>query len=182
MNPLAYPFVLLATAAAAFTDLRTQKIPNGLVLPLLPLGLALNFWSARVQGVLFTFLGIALCSLVPLILWRASSSQGIQRGELMGGGDLKLFAGIGALVGPSTGLEIQLLGYVGVMIFALFLLTWRGQLWRTLLNSYYLMANWVLPQAKKRAIPAGELDTIRVAPAAFAASCVVYFLDASFSK
>jgi prepilin peptidase CpaA len=152
------------------------------VLPLLPLGLALNCWSARVQGLFFTLLGVALCSLVPLILWRASSSQGVQRGDLMGGGDLKLFAGIGALIGPSTGLEVQLLAYVGVMVFALFMLTWRGQLWRTLVNSYYLMANWVLPQAKKHPIPIGELDVIRVAPAAFAASGLVYLLDAALSQ
>jgi Flp pilus assembly protein protease CpaA len=63
------------------------------------------------------------CGLVPLVLFRARA---------IGGGDVKLFAVLGALVGVHSGLEVQLTSYGIAILYALCCLTGRGQLWATL--------------------------------------------------
>src|SRR5689334_15346698 len=98
------PLVLAcaATLAAAGTDSRTGRIPNWLTLPLLPAGLALGFVEAGLLGLGSAALGCVLCFAVPFGLLHFS------RGKAIGGGDVKLFAGLGALLGPGAGLQVEL--------------------------------------------------------------------------
>jgi prepilin peptidase CpaA len=95
---------------AAWSDARTGLIPNLTTLPLLAIApLAHVFMDG--PGGLFTSIGSAIgCALVPLLLFRLGA---------MGGGDVKLFAAIGAIAGLHAGIEIQLLGYVVGAAFAL---------------------------------------------------------------
>lgn len=86
---LAYGLVLLASAAAAYTDLRTRRIPNVIPGALALGGLLLavrDGWSAAAA-----FAAI-LCALLlfgtPLFAWR-----------LLGGGDVKMIAAASATLG-----------------------------------------------------------------------------------
>ena len=98
-------------AVAAFTDLRSGTIPNWLTLPVLGAGL----W---VQGI-GAVTGALLCGIVPFLLHRLRA---------MGGGDVKLFAVLGALLGAGAGLEAELAAFCigGVTGVALWVV--RGEL------------------------------------------------------
>jgi len=78
------------TALAAVTDLRSGRIPNAITYPAIVLGLALGFapgaelsWETRVAGLLIA--GLPCLAL----FWVRT----------LGGGDVKLLAAVGAVVG-----------------------------------------------------------------------------------
>ncbi len=94
--------VVLVTAAAAVTDARSGRIPNALTFPLVglaPLAQGLLLGSG---GLLGSISGAAVNVAVPLLMFF---------NRAMGGGDVKLLCGIGAALGASLGLEVQLLAY-----------------------------------------------------------------------
>lgn len=130
MNPLTELPLALAcavTLAAAWMDARTGRIPNLLTLPVLPVALLLGALDGGLWGVGFAVLGGLVCVAVPYGLFRAS------QGVAIGGGDVKLFAALGALLGPLAGLEVQLASLLVLSACALLMLAWRGELlawWR----------------------------------------------------
>lgn len=96
--------VLVSGVAAAY-DLRSGHIPNGVV----ALGLALAAAAAGVavaggdglQALMrggAAVVGFLACGAVPLLLYRLDG---------LGGGDVKLLATLGALLGPTLGLELS---------------------------------------------------------------------------
>jgi prepilin peptidase CpaA len=109
---------------AAACDLATRRIPNALTLGGIVLGIVLHtavgFVDARAggafRGASFALIGMMVCAAIPLVAFL--------RGE-MGGGDVKLFAAIGALAGPSLGIDAQAFTFV----FALLVL-WPWRLYR----------------------------------------------------
>jgi prepilin peptidase CpaA len=167
------PLVLgcAATLAAAWTDARTGRIPNWLTLPLLPAGLALGFLDGGLLGLGSAALGCAVCFAVPFGLLYFS------RGKAIGGGDVKLFAGLGALLGPRAGLQVELGSLVLLALFALLALTWRGQLWALLKRTGWLAVNWLLPAARRRAVQPELMMTMRMGPAICAATWAFATLD-----
>ena len=147
------------TLASAWTDARTGRIPNRLTLPALPLGLALAALDAGWLGFGSAALGALLCFGVPYALFISS------RGTAIGGGDVKLFAGLGALLGPRAGLEVELASLVLLAVFALLALTWRGQLLAMLRRTFWLAINWALPQRHRRPLEPELMLTMRMGPA-----------------
>lgn len=92
-------FACLALVFVAMVhDWRTRKIPNYLTLGGVVFGLALHGADAGLRGAAFALLGAVLCLGLPLVQFA--------RGE-MGGGDVKLFAAVGAIVGPSVGFDAE---------------------------------------------------------------------------
>lgn len=82
---------VIVLAVATFTDLRSRRIPNWLVLPFLVAGIAVSGWLHGWSGIGHSFAGIALGALLFGILsWMGG----------MGMGDVKLCAAIGAWIGP----------------------------------------------------------------------------------
>jgi prepilin peptidase CpaA len=79
-------------AVATFTDLRSRRIPNWLVLPFLAAGVVVGGVLHGWQGVGHSLEGLGLGALIFGILFAMGG---------MGMGDVKLFAAIGAWVGPS---------------------------------------------------------------------------------
>ena len=110
MHSFAWWPTFAVLGVATFTDLRSRRIPNWLVLPFLLVGLALSTWMHGWQG-LGQSLGGALLGLViyGVLFWMGG----------MGAGDVKLCAAIGAWVGPQQLiLALVLTGMVGgVMVF-----------------------------------------------------------------
>jgi prepilin peptidase CpaA len=110
MHSFAWWPTFAVLGVATFTDLRSRRIPNWLVLPFLLAGLAVSIWMYGWQG-LGQSLGGALLGLVVygILFWMGG----------MGAGDVKLCAAIGAWVGPQQlMLALVLTGMVGgVMVF-----------------------------------------------------------------
>jgi len=110
MHSFAWWPTFAVLGVATFTDLRSRRIPNWLVLPFLLAGLAVSIWMHGWQG-LGQSLGGALLGLVVygILFWMGG----------MGAGDVKLCAAIGAWVGPQQlMLALVLTGMVGgVMVF-----------------------------------------------------------------
>lgn len=85
-----WPTVVVLLIAAVI-DIRSRRIPNWLSLPFLVIGLVLSAWRGGLPGFESSIEGIGLAVAIAGVLC-------FLRG--MGMGDLKLFAAIGAWVGP----------------------------------------------------------------------------------
>ena len=148
--------VLLLAGVAAVTDVRKGTIPNWLTFPALAAAPIVHGWADGFGGLLRSLIGMLVCSLVPLLVF--------YRGG-MAGGDVKLFAAIGAVGGLYLGLEAQFLSLVVASIYALGQLTWNGRLVTTLGNSLFLGLNPVLPRKWRRTIAPELMHRIRLGAA-----------------
>jgi prepilin peptidase CpaA len=162
----------LLTAVAAFLDYRTGFIPNKLTLPMLAVGIPAHVICLRLASptthvwlwVGDAVLGVMLSALVPLILWRTGG---------MGGGDLKLFGALGALLGVRAGLEIQLVAFTVAALVVPAILAYRGQLFAVLRNTASIVVNPFVPVHKRRHLPVEVMTEVRFGPAIFAATALV---------
>jgi prepilin peptidase CpaA len=150
---------IIATAIAAVTDARTGRIPNWLTLPLGGVGLALHTAVGGLGGALLSLSGLALAGALPWLLYRSTS------GKAIGGGDVKLFAGLGALMGPFLGLELELSAFIVLGIFLLVRLSFSGGLFRVLKNTVFVALGPVLPSRWRKAIEPTSLTEVRMGPA-----------------
>jgi prepilin peptidase CpaA len=123
--------VLIAlVTAAAWSDLRTRKIPNWITVPGAAIGLALQTWYGGFYGGLASLAGAALGLGIFLVLYIACG---------MGAGDVKLFSAVGAFVGPQTLIPVFVFtGLIGG-IAAIALAISRGRFRETLAKAAALM-------------------------------------------
>lgn len=167
---------LAFVGVAAALDFRTGLIPNWLTLGGLGVGVVLHvavhladlsssgLVSAALAGVFNTVLGVLLCGLPPYVLFRM---------EAMGGGDVKLLAAVGAFVGPTLGLEIELSAFVAMALFSPIRLAYEGKLLAVLGNTLVLVANPFLPKQRRREVPREMMTAFKFGPAVFVANAVV---------
>jgi prepilin peptidase CpaA len=91
MHSFAWWPTLAVLAVATFTDLRSRRIPNWLVLPFLVAGVVASGWFGGWHGIGQSFAGLGLSILIyGILFWMGG----------MGAGDVKLCAAIGAWIGP----------------------------------------------------------------------------------
>lgn len=161
MCPWLLPTIAVTVSlVAALTDLRTGRIPNLLTFPAMLLGLALNGLGHGLAGLLGSLMGIVVCTVAPGIVYKASRGRGI------GGGDLKLFAALGALLGPTRGLEAELSSFLLLGVFALFTLAFKGQLGKTLLGALRVFAGLLVPSLRaKETADSALMCEMRMGPA-----------------
>lgn len=137
---LVWFLVVALTVTAAVTDARRGVIPNWLTLPC-ALGAPLAHLAVGgPSAALVSVLGLGLCALVPWLLFLRSA---------IGGGDVKLFAAIGALAGPRIGISLEIAGFVATAVYAMGVLSWRGRLLPVLLRSGRLLVDPFLPEARR---------------------------------
>lgn len=142
-------YILVAFAcAAAVTDLRERRIPNWLVVLGTLAGLLVNTIFFGSAGALASGQGIGLALLlsVPMFALRA-----------MGGGDVKLMAAIGALVGPQHWLTIFVLSCMLRATAALVLISLRGSSHQVFVNIGYILGELLRFRLPYRGRP--ELDS-----------------------
>src|SRR3982751_114936 len=115
-----YVLVLLVTLASLF-DLRLGKIPNALTYPacIFGLGLAITTWSWNALS--SSFLGLVI-GFVPFF--------GLYLIGGLGGGDVKLMAAVGALMGYPFTLNALITSILVGGLIALLLVIWEGKLWQ----------------------------------------------------
>lgn len=111
--------VLCLVTVAAICDLAKHRIPNALVYPGWALGMILGYASAGLSGLASACLGFAVC-FFPMFLLFASGS--------LGGGDVKLMAGVGALLGFPAGLNALISTILVGGFLAALILLWQGRL------------------------------------------------------
>ncbi|MCA9601569.1 MAG: prepilin peptidase [Myxococcales bacterium] len=149
---------VLATAVAAFTDSRTGHIPNWITFPPILLAPVANGVVLGLYGVQMSLLGLFVCGFLPYLMFRQGG---------MGGGDVKLFAAIGALTGVRLGLEAQLASLLVGALYSLFRLVQRGRARVVLRNAWYLSVNWLLPEKMRRPVEPAESDSLRLGTSIF---------------
>ena len=148
-----YVAVGLVTIAAYF-DLRSHRIPNALTYPAWVVGLLLAGLTAGWSGALNSALGFAV-TFVPLFI--------MFMGGTMGGGDVKLMGGVGALLGFPAGLNALISSIIVGGFFAAIILLWQGRLFPILkyaASKFWSMIYWAHvpvdpPPEQKDAFPFG---------------------------
>lgn len=92
MHSIAWWPTLIVLAVAIFTDLRSRRIPNWLVLPFMLAGIVVSGWLHGWHGIGQSLGGLGLGALLfGILFWMGG----------MGMGDVKLCAAIGAWIGPA---------------------------------------------------------------------------------
>jgi prepilin peptidase CpaA len=162
MSPLPVAAVL-AAGIAAITDLRSGRIPNRLTLAAFALGVTGHVLPAFLEGNVdavwrafaSTLVGATLGGVVPILLWRAGA---------LGGGDVKLFIAIGALLGPMLGLEAQLMSFACAALVVPLQLVRQGQLLSTLRRSAGVVVHTFKPTTP---LDTSAMTWVRLGPAIF---------------
>lgn len=125
MHSLAWWPTFIVLAVATFTDLRSRRIPNWLVLPFMLAGFAVPVWMHGWHGFWQSLEGFALGALVyGMLSWIGG----------MGMGDVKLVAAIGAWIGPQQLILAMLLIAMagGVMALGWAIVGgFRGEVWKS---------------------------------------------------
>lgn len=170
-TPIGLGIAVAIAGTAAISDSRSGTIPNWLTLPpilLAPLAYGLAFGL----GSCLQCIGAVFASGVgPYLLFRR---------RVMGGGDVKLFAALGAATGFDAllGVQIQLAAFAAAMLMALVVLAWKGKLLITLASAAATPLNKVLPRRFQLRV-AGDLSTpVRMGGAVFTATaaCALPYL------
>jgi prepilin peptidase CpaA len=178
-----YWFLLAAVLIAgwaAWTDFRTGQIPNWLTAGGALVGLIGHFawgWAAAGAKAGFIELGFALagllfCSIAPAFMFVKGA---------MGGGDLKLFAAIGALCQPMLGIEAQMYAFVVAAIIAPAKLAYEGKLLQVLGNSVSLVLNPLRRRSSRKEVPEEMLTWFRLGPSIFVGALLTFVLHGALS-
>ena len=118
--------VLLALIAAAFyTDVTRMIIPNILTIPAILAGLFAHAASLGFNGFLFSLAGMLTGFGVTILLYWIGG---------LGGGDVKLFAAVGALTGVEFSLYSLLYSVLYAGLIGMFLLLWKKIFFQHLLG------------------------------------------------
>ena len=161
---------------AAVIDWRTGEIPNWLTLgPLLGGVIGHTAYDAAhgasasdaVQSGGAALFGALACAVIPLIL---------DRQDAIGGGDVKLLAGLGAILGWRNGLEAEMYSFFAAGLLAPARLAYEGKLFRTLKNTALLAINPLLPKKKRRPIEPTLLTWFRFGPPIFIGTAVAAYI------
>ena len=116
---IAHIAVLILVTVAAYFDISSHRIPNLLTYPSWLIGLLLGLLYGGLQGLANAGLGFVVC-FVPLLL--------MYIGGTIGGGDVKLMGGVGALLGFPAGLNALISSILVGGFFAAIILLWQGRL------------------------------------------------------
>lgn len=130
--------LLLLLLAAALIDLKTLRLPNPLTVGGMVLGLLVNAIAAPTpwSGLALATTGLVIGLLLLLPLWLL---------RILGAGDVKLMAAVGAFLGPSAVLGAALYVVIAGGIAALVVAAFKGSLGRLLQNLQFVVATVFTP-------------------------------------
>lgn len=124
---IALPFIL---AFACFGEIRERRIPNWLTLGAMALGLGAAAIEGGGEGLVDSVLGLALAGglFLPFCLL-----------GVVGGGDMKLMAAVGAIVGWPMSLRVVCDTCIAGGLIAVAMMAWKGVLLTTLANAFRII-------------------------------------------
>jgi prepilin peptidase CpaA len=157
---------LLLALLSAISDTRTGHIPNLLTLPPLAVAPLLHALLGGPGALGGSLLGACLCAVVP--------GFAFARGA-MGGGDLKLFTALGALLGFDLGLQIELAALWLATLWVCGRFAWHGQLFHVLRGT--LAFFWQRCTRSTSPAPAALQTELRLGAAIGGATLAVLALD-----
>ena len=134
MKPVILAGAVLLASIAAWTDIRSRRIPNWLTVPGAVVGLAANVVLYRWVGLKASLLGIGLglALLLPFVLLRS-----------LGAGDWKLAGALGAFTGPGLLVDL-LMGSIFVAgVMALALVIYKRRFLQTVRNIGHILFSLV---------------------------------------
>ena len=173
-------YFLIAAAVvagvAALTDARTGHIPNWLTLGALVAALVAHFlagiaFAHSVRGGLTdlasSVAGALVCAMVPAFFyWKGA----------IGGGDVKVFAAIGALCNPMYGLEAETYAFIAAALIAPAQLAYKGLLFQTLGRSLALVVNPLRKPENRKEIPPELMTWFRLGPSIFVGAAITVLM------
>ena len=124
---IALPFIL---AFACYGEIRERRIPNWLTLGAITLGIGSSIIEGGLAGLADSALGLAIAGglFLPFCLL-----------GVVGGGDMKLMAAVGAIVGWPMVLRVLCDTCIAGGLIAVAIMAWNGILLTTLANVFRLM-------------------------------------------
>ena len=135
MKPVILAGAVLLATIAAWTDIRSRRIPNWLTVPGAAVGLAANMalggWGGLKASLLGVGLGLAL--LLPLVLLRS-----------LGAGDWKLAGALGAFVGYEKLIQFLLWSVFVAGVMALALVIYKQRFVQTVRNIGHILFSLVM--------------------------------------
>jgi len=156
---------VMVAVVAAWTDWRTGHIPNWLTFGAIAVGpighvvYELSYGATKQEAITegcYSIVGAFACGAIPLLLYVRSA---------IGGGDIKLLVGLGAILQTKIGIEAEMYGFFAAALIAPARLAYEGKLFRTVTNAFYLALNPVLPKDKRREITPETMSWFRMGPA-----------------
>lgn len=179
-GPTALVVTLAVAAVAAWYDMRSYRIPNWLTLPYLMSGLAYNCVTGGFVGLQTSLLGAGVGFAILFALYCLGA---------MGGGDVKLLAGIGAWLGGLPAAMVFIMAAVAHVLYCLWVLARRGELRRAfgtihiairqvlavgrhLGNGDVFEANPTDPKSRHRFVPFGLMLAVGVVCVAIIAGLI----------
>jgi prepilin peptidase CpaA len=155
--------IAVALAGAAI-DARTGHIPNWLTLGGLGLAPPVMFVleasahgpRAGLVAAGLSLLGAAICGVPPFIAFVTGS---------MGGGDVKLLAALGAILGPRLGLDAEFYAFVIGALYVPAKLAWEGKLLATLAGVLRTLLNPLRAKDARKPLPETMTMRVRLGPA-----------------
>ena len=168
---------LLVTAWGAFLDVRTGHIPNWLTLGTIAVAPLVHGAARLAEGGSFrsallslalSLAGAVACSLLPAVLYAR---------EAIGGGDVKLFAAVGALCHPMLGLRAELYGFALGGLYAIAIGFSHQRRRDIFINVLSLLTPW--RGASRRVTSPDSMMAVRFGPAIFAGTAVSIWVTES---
>ena len=148
-------FVILG--CASWNDIRHHRIPNWLTLPSVVVGLVSWFIIGGVEGLKISAGGMLVGFGVFLIPFALGG---------MGGGDVKLMAAVGALIGWPLIIWAILLSCVTALFGAVAKAIWQGRFIKLITNTWFMIKNTLIVLALRR--PLSEIkDVTRIQAAVY---------------
>jgi prepilin peptidase CpaA len=166
---------VLVAGIAAWTDFRTGHIPNAITFGAFGVAPFAHVLSVLVQhgtktdaliAGSYAIVGGLVCLVLPALLYRLNA---------IGGGDLKLFVALGALLQPLIGGEAEMWSFLAAGVLAPFMLAYQGKLFQTVKNAAMLAVNPFLAKEKRREVSPEQMSWFRMGPAIFLATLLVAF-------
>ncbi|WP_136446114.1 A24 family peptidase [Alkalihalobacillus alcalophilus] len=126
-----YDYLLfLYLLVALYMDVRYQKLPNWLTAGAMAVGLVFHLIMNGIDGLIFSVLGLLVAGLIFLLLYVFKA---------LGAGDVKLFAGIGALIGVVNVLNVMMYSIIYAGLIAIVLLVFTRTFLRRLVTGLFAM-------------------------------------------